>query len=329
MIFRSIFPAYSILVLSELHQSKADLCGAPLKKGLQLTSKIVCEPLGDHPIPSLDGDLVDWAGIAEHKLQLTSAMGAMPYASGDLSMRCSYDDTRIYMAFEVPGRFRFNTTDDHLCASMSTMWRVGDDATFSNMGGCPHAHYGSSCNGVVPDACLPYRVDLGGHWELSTTEMGLEYGTDLTSGTGNDPIANKDDEWAVNPYCRPDDNDGLAANEWAGAWAHTNAYGLQESDGSYIFEMSRLLSTASDVTDVQLEEGSTYDFGFAFWDPFETQDQGWSKAGHYITGCSRDWIPLELALENNDQDTSSSITKGNEVKSLLSVISLALLYVLV
>lgn len=128
---------------------------------------------------------------------------------------------------------------------------------------------------------------------------------------------------------RPDDNDGLAANEWAGAWTHTNAYGLQESDGSYIFEMSRLLSTASDVTDVQLEEGGTYDFGFAFWDPFETQDQGWSKAGHYITGCSRDWIPLELGLKNDGQDTASSVTKGNEVKSLLSVISLALLYVLV
>lgn len=128
MIFRSIFPAYSILVLSELHQSKAEICGAPLKRGLQLTNKIVCEPLGDHTIPNLDGDLVDWAGIAEHKLHLTSAMRAMPYASGDLSLRCSYDDTRIYMVFEVPGRFRFNTTDDHLCASMSTMWRVGEDA---------------------------------------------------------------------------------------------------------------------------------------------------------------------------------------------------------
>lgn len=79
MIFRSIFPAYSILVLSELHQSKAEICGAPLKRGLQLTSKIVCEPLGDHPNPSLDGDLVDWEGIAEHKLHLTSSMGAMPW----------------------------------------------------------------------------------------------------------------------------------------------------------------------------------------------------------------------------------------------------------
>jgi hypothetical protein len=49
------------------------------------------------------------------------------------------------------------------------------------------------CNSV-PEECETHLVDIGGHWELSTTEMGVEYGVNLESGTGNDPIANKDDE---------------------------------------------------------------------------------------------------------------------------------------
>ena len=113
--------------------------------------------------------------------------------------------------------------------------------------------------------------------------------------------------WAVSPYCRPDDNDGLAANEWAGAWIHTNPNGTDTTDhGSYIFEMSRLLTTASELTDIQLEAGGTYDFGFAYWDPFENQDKGWSKVGHYVTGCSRDWVPLKLATESDEEPPSSS-----------------------
>ena len=32
-----------------------------------------------------------------------------------------------------------------------------------------------------------------------------------------------------------------------------------------MFEMSRLLVTASDETDAQLEAGTAIDFGFAFW----------------------------------------------------------------
>ena len=51
----------------------------------------------------------------------------------------------------------------------------------------------NECDGV-PGECDNHLVDIGGHWELKTTQMGVEYGVDLESGTGNDPIANKDDE---------------------------------------------------------------------------------------------------------------------------------------
>ena len=62
-----------------------------------------------------------------------------------------------------------------------------------NMGGCPLAMGPDKCD-VVPGGCESHLVDIGGHWELKTTQMGVTYGVDLETGTGNDPIANKDDE---------------------------------------------------------------------------------------------------------------------------------------
>ena len=103
------------------------------------------------------------------------------------------------------------------------------------------------------------QVDIGGHWELATTEMGVAYG--INNGTGDDAVANKDNEYAVSPYCRFDDDDQNSANEWEGSWAYVNETGV----GSYIFEMSRLLSTASTESDAQLVPGQAIDFGFAFW----------------------------------------------------------------
>ena len=90
----------------------------------------VCHPTTTPP--TLDGDLSDWSDHADAAAtsSLTAAMGAMPYGAGDLTMRCVYDDSRIYFAFEVPGAYRFDPNDDHKCASISTMMQVGPDATF-------------------------------------------------------------------------------------------------------------------------------------------------------------------------------------------------------
>lgn len=90
----------------------------------------ICHPTTTPP--TLDGDLSDWSDHADAAVtsSLTAAMGAMPYGAGDLTMRCVYDDTRIYFAFEVPGAYRFDPDDDHKCASISTMMQVGPDATF-------------------------------------------------------------------------------------------------------------------------------------------------------------------------------------------------------
>ena len=89
--------------------------------------------------------------------------------------------------------------------------------------------------------------------------MGVAYG--INNATGDDAVANKDDEYAVSPYCRVDDDDENAANEWEGAWTYVNDTDV----GSYIFEMSRSLSTASTESDAQLVPGEAIDFGFAMW----------------------------------------------------------------
>ena len=100
--------------------------------------------------------------------------------------------------------------------------------------------------------------------------MSVLYGPN--ESTGNDEVANKDDEYAVSPVCREDDNDTSAANEWEGAWLHTSPIEIERSiddgaddEGSYVFEMARTLKTASAETDAQLEVGESVDFGFAFW----------------------------------------------------------------
>ena len=95
------------------------------------------------------------------------------------------------------------------------------------------------------------------------------------------------------PYCRPDDDDALAANDWSGAWSHSNP--VEGEAGVYTFEISRTLTTASTTSDAQMAPGNTYDFGIAWWDPFETEF-GWTAAGHYLTGCSADVSTMNVDL---------------------------------
>ena len=106
----------------------------------------------------------------------------------------------------------------------------------------------------------------------------MAYGSvddDDVGGTGNDAVANKDDEYAVTPRCRYDDDGPGAGNEWRGAWRHTDPRerpideddegGVGATTGKYMFELSRSLKTSSADTDAQFDRGGTVDFGFAFW----------------------------------------------------------------
>lgn len=152
--------------------------------------------------------------------------------------------------------------------------------------------------------------------------MGVEYPMDLTSGSGNDLVANKDDEYGAASFCRPDDDDADAANEWSGAWSHTDP--VDGQDGIYRFEVARLLTTASSATDAQMEVGGSYKFGIAYWDPFETE-AGWTAAGHFTTGCSAEWIDLTLEkAPGSGAFARSAVSKFTIMAASLVVASLAL-----
>jgi hypothetical protein len=233
-------------------------------KGAQLCADpgvLTCHPVvGDLP-PVLDGDLSDWADVVGIETSLYDPLSLDLYEPGKAKVKCAHSDDRLFMTLEIPGKYRFNATSNEMCAAIATMMKVGEDATYHNMGGCPDAVAG--CDNGVPAQCDAYRVDIGAHWELATTEQGVTYPINTVDGTGNDLVANKDDEYAVSPYCRFDDDGDGAGNEWAGGWSHSA--GTEEgADGTYMFELSRLLVTASTATDAQMTIGETYEFGGEF-----------------------------------------------------------------
>jgi len=270
--------------------------------------------------PTLDGEHDEWSNVDAYTTTLMMTTGT-EWDAGVATYKCMYDTERIYFAMEIPGEYRFSSEDNHLCASIATMFKVGSKATYVNMGGCPDAMGG--CEGGVPDTCSDYRVDIGAHWELSGTNMSTPYvGMEAasssgrqagTSGTGNDLVANNDDEYAVSPYCRFDDDDANAGNEWSGAWKHTNP--TDGEFGTYHFEVSRTLKTASLISDVQLSPGETYQFGLAFWDPFESES-GWTDIGHYVTGCATKWIDLELAVPGSEVEDPADDTSGTTTEAV-------------
>ena len=60
-------------------------------------------------------------------------------------------------------------------------------------------------------------------------------------------------------------------------------------------------------------------------DPNESAEKGWTDAGHYVTGCSKDWISLRLVGENGEDakgEKDFDVVDGegeNEVPDALKV----------
>jgi len=294
----------------------ATLSGAPTAAA-ECTSPGALECALTETPPTLDGELGEWASVAGIETEMYLIGGSTSYPDGAVSYKCLYDNDKIYFALQIPGKYRFDSEDDHLCAAIGTMFKVGSKATYVDMGGCPDALAG--CDSV-PDTCSDYLVDVGCHWELKTTEQKVEYG--INEGTGNDLVANKDDEYAVSSYCRFDDDDAKAANEWTGAWSHTNP--VDGETGDYIFEIARPLSTMSSATDAQLVVGESYEFGIAYWDPYENEDIGWTKPGHYLTGCAKEWIDLSLGASVTTDGGEEDPDGGSSPATLAFMSALAM-----
>ncbi|KAL7466900.1 hypothetical protein ACHAXS_007181 [Conticribra weissflogii] len=302
---QSLALATAILSASPL-SSHSQTCESP--------TEILCQRTSTPP--TVDGSFSEWTSSQAIATPLVSLAGPYPY---HVLMFCSYDDSKLYLGLEYPAsKFSFNATDDHFNAAIATMFQVGKDATFYMMGNCPFAATEEQCDagGAANGTCADYLVDIGAHWELSTTEQGVEYGTN--GGTGNDEAANKDDEYAYSAFCRFDDDLTEAANEWTGAWTWGETPSSQYSElvadapamaGSYKFELTRTLTTASPETDAQLAPGGVVGFGIAYWDPLETET-GWTDAGHFVSGCAADWMDLVLDDDGEMADDTNATDAG-------------------
>jgi len=267
--------------------------------------------------PTLDADFAEWANVPSYSTSLLDIDGG-EYTAGKAEYKCLHDESSIYFALTIPGEYAFNATDDKLSATIATMFKVGADATYIDMGGCPDAALG--CGGTVPDTCSTYLVDIGAHWELSTTEQGVMYGMNATSGTGNDDFGGKDDEYGAHSMCRMDDKGTNAGIEWSGAWSHTeNVIGEL---GDYHFELSRLLVTKSTATDIQLAPNNTYKMGVAFWDPNQFAT-GWIDSGHYLTGCANNWVDLVLGDAAEEEVKNESTSSAPRVGIWSTVVALS------
>ena len=81
--------------------------------------------------PTLDGSDDDWDSIKVFKTPLTGAISSGAY--GHVEIQCVHDSEKVYFLFKVPGRYRFATDDNHKCAAVSTMFKIGEEATLYNM----------------------------------------------------------------------------------------------------------------------------------------------------------------------------------------------------
>ncbi|MFW9802177.1 MAG: ethylbenzene dehydrogenase-related protein [Candidatus Thorarchaeota archaeon] len=258
------------------------------KAGLALTIAFVITIVLAHPVAAdvnltapkysgivVDGLADDWAGVDGIDLTLIRPMASSERLEDGLTLKVAYDDANIYVLAMIHDDYDFNETDPHDSGSLAVLFQI-DDAARVDMGG-----------GLG-------NVDIW-HWELETPPGVPAGGPDFESG--NDPEGNFDDEWAFDVEDRHDDT---MANELYGVWSHTGNLSLRGSDGTWIFEMRRSLTTSDTMDeDAQFSAGGTFGMAIAYWDADQTAT-GWEHDGHYAS-C-RDpatldfsWIQVSLA----------------------------------
>lgn len=238
---------------------------------------------------TVDGDDSDWAGVEGVSVMLEQIEipagvdwdepGALDPI--DATLKVATDADNIYVLLEVPDDFDFVADDHNLSPSAAVMFLVDDGAG---------PHMGAGDDDLEASLGM---VDIW-HWELDCGPDGMSGGGD--PGSGDDPDCNLDDEYATDPETREDDGGGDvpnpdAENSLAGVWEHTARSAGAGVDGTWIFEMSRLLQTG-DSEDAQFSSGGTAHLALAYFDPDETLE-GWTDTGH-LQSSENGWIEVTL-----------------------------------
>ena len=87
--------------------------------------------------PTLDASFIsDWGGVEVFESPLTGALTSKMYTAGNMKIQCD-DATDIYFLYQIPGKYMFDINDNKKCASVASMFQMGEKATLFNMGGCP------------------------------------------------------------------------------------------------------------------------------------------------------------------------------------------------
>jgi hypothetical protein len=241
---------------------------------------------------NVDGDNSDWAAIAGLDLTLVqfeipagSDWEFDPVAPRAATVKVASDDTNIYVLLEVDDTFDYVVDDHGLSAALAVQFLIEQD-------GGPHM--GAGQDDMETGLGM---VDIW-HWELDCGPGEMSGGGD--PGDGDDPDCNLDDEYATDPEERDDDDSAQAENSLAGSWSHTA--GTVGGAGTWIFEMSRPLSTG-DPHDAQFTSGGSTLMAIAYWDPKESVS-GWSDAGH-LTSADDGWIEVSLPAAAAETPTST------------------------
>ncbi|MFQ5874125.1 MAG: ethylbenzene dehydrogenase-related protein [Dehalococcoidia bacterium] len=230
---------------------------------------------------TVDGDISDWADIPGAKVNLQQIKPIPGKKMGELApmevtLKVAADSTNIYVLVEVPDDFDYVPDDHNLSSAMAVQLLIDPAAA---------PHMGAEEDDQKTSLGM---VDIW-HWELDCGPGELSGGNDAPSG--NDPDCNLDDEYSTTPKDREDDGTMNAENSLSGVWEHTARAQGQGADGTWIFEMSRPLTTG-DPEDTQLSLGGTALMALAYWDPDENTD-GWTDLGH-LTSASLGWIEVTL-----------------------------------
>ena len=235
---------------------------------------------------TVDGDDSDWADIEGATFEMEqivvpegSDIEFDPVAPKDATLKVASDGTNIYVLVTVDDTFDYVADNHDLSAAMAVMFRIDDPAP---------AHMGAEEKDLEVSLGM---VDIW-HWELDCGPGQVSGGKGVTGG--DDPACNLDDEFATTPEDREDDGGGDIANpdgenSLTGAWTHTAT--APGGDGTWIFEMSRPLSTG-DSQDAQLASGGAAFVAIAYWDAKESAT-GWSDAGH-LQSAEVGWIEVTL-----------------------------------
>ncbi|CAA6653962.1 unnamed protein product [Spirodela intermedia] len=308
-------------------------------------------------VVTVDGRGDEWAEADGFEFSLLPALDFdrdKEFSGGKMAVKALHDGNNAYFLLRVEGDYVYTKGDGYKCPSVALMFQIGENATYSSMGGC--RKFGTECNSR---SCQGHEVDIM-HFSIGNAIPGRLYGSnpiDNQEATGDDRFGNLVDLYAWNPHCQFLDgkeflvshcwvlpsmvlinsmwlflrNDSSAQNDWQGAWWHsslTSHSGFVEKDspyssdgqkGTYYFEFSRPLRTVDRLQqDVQFTIGQSTKMAVAFWYPSE--GKAWGKSDHYSVSC--DWMPMEFVSASSIYATSRGAWDATSAFSLiLSVVA--------